>query len=613
MATGETLGQRLFDLAGGQWDIPALHHLLEELIPQNSTVEGYELRHTFPTLGARVLLLNIRQIVQPSDDTALLLLAIEDVTERRRMEESLREHTEQFRILVESALDYAIFLLDEDNTIRSWNAGAERIIGYHEDEVLGKSLSLIFTPEDRAADIPTREIATARAVGRADDKRWHLKKDGTRFFADGVMIRLTGDDGVPRGFAKMLRDATVRLRYEESLREAEERLRFANEAANVGTWDFHPQTGELSWDERYRTLVGLPPDAPVNYEVFLSGIHPDDRANADAVVREAIRPGGSGACDFEYRVGANAGDENDDSDGGSSGNIRWIHSQGRAFRDAAGNTVRFIGTIRDVTRQKELEARVADEARKNARIAETLQKSLLFAPPPDTFPGISVKTFYESAWDDALIGGDFFDVFAVSENVVGVVVGDVTGKGLEAATYTAEAKFVLRGFLRETGDVSDAIGRLNRFIADAERLDAAHLGSAYIALSLACINTRTGVLTCVTAGAEPPFLLRADTGETEMVPVGGPMLGALPSAVFEAHEFVLRPGDVYAATTDGLTEARRAKEFWGLEGVIESVRDSVFVRNHPLARVAEEAARRAKEFAGGRQQDDVCLLLVRRL
>lgn len=130
------------------------------------------------------------------------------VAERARSAEAIRQSEEKLRLLVDGARDYAMILLDAEGIVTSWNAGAERILGWAEEEVVGKSADLIFTPEDRAAGAPAQELVRAATEGKALDLRWHLKKDGSRFFADGVMEGLRGEDGLLRGFAKVLRDAT---------------------------------------------------------------------------------------------------------------------------------------------------------------------------------------------------------------------------------------------------------------------------------------------------------------------------------------------------------------------------------------------------------------------
>lgn len=600
----ETDGRLLYELGNGQWDIPALRHLLEEIIPQNNEVSDFSVTHTFESIGTRTMLLNARRIRRPGDKTELLLLAFEDVTARLLLQESLRLNEQQLRLMVEGATDYAMFVVSEAGIVQSWNVGAERIMGFSESEIVGQPVGVLFTAEDRANNIPAIEMERSQQTGRAEGKRWHLRRDGSRFFADGVMTCLTGDDGKPSGYAKILRDVTDRIVLTENLRQAEERLRFATESAQVGAWDYDIAMDELIWDARCRFLWGFAPDEPAGMDAALARVHPDDLPVFTEALNRAASLQDSGNFDVVYRVYPDA----------EKSAIRFIQAKGRALRGADGVNHRLIGILQDMSEQKRLQAEVLEAGRRNERIVETLQKSLLLAPLPDAFPKIAVQTLYESAWDDALIGGDFFDVFAVAENVIAVVVGDVTGKGLKAATYTAEIKFILRGFLRETGDPLDAMARVNRFMVDAERLDAAHLGSTYIALSLACINTQTGSLICATAGAEPPLLFRGNDGgnSVEEVPPGGPMLGVAHDIAFEAYSYELGEHDLYIAYTDGITEARRGKEFWGQEGLVDAVRETTFGRGASLTETADEIARRAKDWANGRQQDDVCLLLVRR-
>ena len=139
-----------------------------------------------------------------------------DATERKRAEAALRESEERYRLILESATDYAIIATDLDEKVTTWNTGAARILGWQDDEILGRPVPLIWTHEDRASGVPEAEIANALAAGRAQDERWHLRKDGSRFWANGLLMPLRGDDGGLLGFLKILRDRTAE-------REAEER------------------------------------------------------------------------------------------------------------------------------------------------------------------------------------------------------------------------------------------------------------------------------------------------------------------------------------------------------------------------------------------------------
>ncbi|MFL6255424.1 MAG: CheR family methyltransferase [Pyrinomonadaceae bacterium] len=145
-----------------------------------------------------------------------------DITERKQMEEALRVSEERLRLTVESVTEYAIFTLDEEGRIQSWNAGAERTFGYTEDEVRGMHTAIIFTPEDRARDAVGAELRAARTEGRAADERWHLRKDGSRFYASGVLSPL--GDSAASGYVKVLRDLTDQKRAEEELNRSHDEM-----------------------------------------------------------------------------------------------------------------------------------------------------------------------------------------------------------------------------------------------------------------------------------------------------------------------------------------------------------------------------------------------------
>ena len=161
------------------------------------------------------------------DDEGNILGAINcvhDITHRKRAEEALRKSEERFRVLIEGARDYAMFLLDPENTITFWSAGAERVFGWTQEEAIGQSGALIFTPEDRRKGEVEKEINTAFNEGRVLDRRFHLRKDGSRFWTDGVLMRLDNGGESPRGFAKVARDATDQRRAEDELAHARDEM-----------------------------------------------------------------------------------------------------------------------------------------------------------------------------------------------------------------------------------------------------------------------------------------------------------------------------------------------------------------------------------------------------
>jgi PAS domain S-box-containing protein len=132
---------------------------------------------------------------------------------------ALREREEWLHLILDSAADYAIFSTDLERRVVSWNAGAERLLGWAEEEIIGRTADAIFTPEDRAAGVPEREAMKALAEGRAENERWHLRRDGTRFWASGLAMPLRdpgdGPGAPPRGLLAVMRDQTERRLAEE--------------------------------------------------------------------------------------------------------------------------------------------------------------------------------------------------------------------------------------------------------------------------------------------------------------------------------------------------------------------------------------------------------------
>ncbi|RQQ35783.1 CheR family methyltransferase [Burkholderia stagnalis] len=156
------------------------------------------------------------------------VLSFIDITDRRRAEDRLREGERRMRIVAEGTKDYAIITFDDAGLVTSWNAGAERIFGYTEAEMIGQSADLLSTDEDRVNHVAQREFAEARLNGRTEEERWHQRKDGTRFFASGVLSRL--DEPGISGFAKIARDLGEFALTDKAGRDAPaEQLRDAGE------------------------------------------------------------------------------------------------------------------------------------------------------------------------------------------------------------------------------------------------------------------------------------------------------------------------------------------------------------------------------------------------
>jgi two-component system, chemotaxis family, CheB/CheR fusion protein len=189
--------------------IPDLESVLKNLQPIEQETRARDGR----TFMARIL--PYRTTV---DQISGIILTFIDITKRKEDEARLRESEENLRLLIESATDYAIFTISSAGHVKTWNKGAERIFGFKEREIIGRSGDVLFTPEDRAKGIPGQEMQMALEKGRAEDERWHLRKDGSRFFASGIMQPLSDREA---GFVKIARDMTAKIQAERHQREKE--------------------------------------------------------------------------------------------------------------------------------------------------------------------------------------------------------------------------------------------------------------------------------------------------------------------------------------------------------------------------------------------------------
>jgi len=183
--------------------------------------EGWRVRKDGARFWASVVIDPIRDL-----DGRLIGFAkiTRDLTERRASEEALRRSEERFRLLVQSVTDYAIYMLDPDGIVTSWNPGAQRFKGYAADEIIGQHFSRFYTDEDRAAGIPARALATAERVGRFEAEGWRVRKDGSRFWANVVVDAVRDPAGRLIGFAKVTRDLTERRNTQLALEQARERF-----------------------------------------------------------------------------------------------------------------------------------------------------------------------------------------------------------------------------------------------------------------------------------------------------------------------------------------------------------------------------------------------------
>jgi PAS domain S-box-containing protein len=272
-------------------------------------------------------------------------------------------HAAHLHAVLESTTDYAFIGMDQDRRVTGWSSGAETLMGWPEDEILGRSADLIFTPEDREAGAPDAEEQNARASGRARDERWHLRKDGSRFWATGELIRIRAEPG---GFVKILRDQTEWKRSEERLRESEDHLRHTVELNPQVPWTCDPQGNITSYSQRWLDLTGQVPGEP-DGTGWLKVLHPDDLDPTLAVFSASLISGEP--VDVDYRIYVAAARV-----------YRWMRARAYPHRNDAGMIIRWYGVVEDVHDRKLAEQELVASEAQLAREREVLSAIIRQAP-----------------------------------------------------------------------------------------------------------------------------------------------------------------------------------------------------------------------------------------
>jgi PAS domain S-box-containing protein len=279
----------------------------------------------------------------------------------------LRKDASLFHLMVDTVQDYAIFALDPDGHIASWNRGARQIKGYEPEEAIGRHFSLFFPEEERRTGRPERLLHLAAQHGRVEDEGWRVRRDGTRFWASSVITALVDGEGGLVGYAKVTRDLTERVQAEQALRLRERQLCDTQALAGLGSWEWDAAADRVTWTDQLYRIYGLEPQSfDATLAGYLARVHPEDRARVRGEVERAYRDGGH--FEFEERIVR------------PDGEVRVLRSRGRGVRDASGATTHLMGACLDITEPRRAEAQAIELAREHAarQAAEAMTAGLRF-------------------------------------------------------------------------------------------------------------------------------------------------------------------------------------------------------------------------------------------
>jgi PAS domain S-box-containing protein len=302
--------------------------------------EGWRVRKD----GSRLWVSAVLDAIHDEDGTFIGFAKItRDLTERQAAHQALVDSERRFRMLVQGVVDYAIYLLDPSGIVTNWNAGAERIKGYTAGDIVGRHFSLFYTPEERAAGMPAKALATATREGKYEAEGWRVRKDGTRFFASVVIDAIRGDQGEILGFAKVTRDITERRKSEEALRESERHFRLlVSGVTDYALYMLDPNGIVTSWNPGAMRIKGYSAEEIIGQH-FSRFYFEGDRA-AGVPARALATAGQTGRYEAEgWRVR-------------KDGSFFWASVIIDAIHDEQGALVGFAKITRDITERREAQA-----------------------------------------------------------------------------------------------------------------------------------------------------------------------------------------------------------------------------------------------------------------
>ncbi len=247
-----------------------------------------------------------------------------------------------FHTLVEEARGYGIFLLDPEGLVASWNAGAARIMGYSETEIIGQHHSCFYIPEAIQEGHPAMALEKALAEGKYQEEGWRIRRDGSRFWANVLITPVRDDNGRLTGFARFVQDATEARQAKEALLESEQRLTLAFRASEEGVWDWNMETGAVWYSPHWQEMLGYQEgEIEAHFRTWEALLHPEDKAGAMAAVQSVI----DGERDYQVEFRLRHKD----------GHYVPILSRGLPMRRDDGRVTRMVGTHLDLTERKRAE------------------------------------------------------------------------------------------------------------------------------------------------------------------------------------------------------------------------------------------------------------------
>ncbi len=347
----ETVGKKVYDLGNGQWNIPSLRRLLEEILPRDKHFVDYEVEHNFDTIGRKTMLLNARKL----DHRLSILLGIRDITLKKEYESHLQNSERRLKQMV-NIEGIGVLTYNANGTLIDANESFLKMSGYNRNEIESGRLNWKkLTPEDHWESSRSHLDILARTGKIGPYEKEYMFRDGSRTW----MLVAGADIGEGR-YIEYCMDISDRKRAERELEESQRRMQFTLESVHMGSWEIMEGSEEFTCDEGFLKLFRLPLDSGVlTLDDVYSAIDPADEKRVKEEVSEAWKGNGDLETDFRIRI---------------DGEVKWIAVRGKILQD--NNTRRMIGVNYDVTKSKRTEEAL-DKARVEAENAARAKEDFL--------------------------------------------------------------------------------------------------------------------------------------------------------------------------------------------------------------------------------------------
>ncbi len=330
-----------------------IHDIVEKAFDRalKSSEYNYEARIVHPDNSIHWIKTLGKVIFDDKGVPLRMLGTMMDITDQREADARIVE----LAAIVESS-DDAILSISMDGTITSWNAGAQRLYGYAQEEMIGRKMNHIIPPDRQQEELAILvKIKGGEKVEHFETRR--LTKDNRLLDVSLTVSPIKDSNGKIIGASKSARDITRQRQFEQKMIENEHRLQIVIAASELGNWELNVRTGEVQYSKRYLEIVGYPDQSELTHEDLLRRLHPDDSQIRDNAFKDAYS---SGQLNYTSRL--IWGD----------GSIRWIEAKGKVFYDENKNPEKVIGTVRDITEEKFFQQELLENEQKFRLLADSM-------------------------------------------------------------------------------------------------------------------------------------------------------------------------------------------------------------------------------------------------